>query len=181
MYKTVIMILTRYLYPKHNVIYSLYVSLALSDLKQSLFWAYELYFSGFRTETVELLSKIWEEYYMSNRRFQSWLSKIVEKWTQNMQPEIVATIIENMIRREPDFVKFREKIPNLVGVVANDQTYITTNIYMIVKTTPPEYETKLAEYNGGWKLPKMVCQYISYYDPTTPPIQIHDYIENWLY
>ena len=48
------MILTRYLYPKHNVIYSLHVALFINEKDMANFWAYELYYSGFRTETIDL-------------------------------------------------------------------------------------------------------------------------------
>lgn len=173
------MILTRYLYPKHNVIYSLYVSLAFADFKQSLFWAYELYFSGFRTEVVDLLMQIWEEYYIANPWFQTRMAKEVDKWRQDMQPEIVATMVKNMICREPDMAKFREKIPELP--IPTPQKYTQKSMFIVIKHTPPEYETKLEAYGAGWKLPRLVCQYISYCDPAAPPIQIRDYSDRWLY
>jgi len=178
------MILTRYLYPKHNVIYSLYVSLAMADLQQSLFWAYELYYSGFRTETVELLLQIYDSYYATEPvkpAFQKWLTKIVEQWRQDMQPEIVATIVGNMIRREPDISKFREKIPELV--LPTPTTYIQKPVFVVSKQAPPQYYTKLAEYAKGWKLPRMVCQYVSYSDPMEQPIELADYVDDnkWLY
>lgn len=179
------MIFTRYLYPKHNVIYSLYVSLALADAPQSLFWAYELYFSGFRTETVELLLQIYEDYYANEpikSTFQKWLTKIVEKWRQNMQPDIVDTIIQNMIRREPDFFKIREKIPDLGWLVTNESgiIYLQKPIFVISKETPAQYHTQPAEYTKAWKLPRFVCQYVSYIDSSSEPIKLADY-ENWLY
>lgn len=178
------MILTRYLYQKHNVIYSLYVSLALADLQQSLFWAYELYYSGFRTETVELLLDIYTNYYAIEPikpSFQKWLTKIVEQWRQDMKPEIVATIVGNMIRREPDAEKFREKIPDLVFPVP--PTYIQKPVFVISKQAPTQYYTKLAEYSKGWKLPRIACQYVSYSDPMERPIKLADYVDDnqWLY
>jgi len=180
------MILTRYLYPKHNVIYSLYVSLALADIQQTLFWAYELYYSGFRMETVELLQEIYIKFYKEETVkpiFQKWLAKIVEQWRQDMQPEIVATIVGNMIRREPDIEKFRQKIPNLVfpKVEGSMPIYLQKPIFVISKQIPIQYNTKLAEYTKGWKLPRMVCQYISYNDPNFPYINIVDFTDKWLY
>ena len=40
------MILTRYLYKKSQVEYSLFISLLNRDCNEALFWTYELYFSG---------------------------------------------------------------------------------------------------------------------------------------
>ena len=180
------MILTRYLYPKHNVIYSLYVSLALADAPQSLFWAYELYFSGFRTETVELLSEIYTNYYVNEPikpAFQKWLTKQSDKWRQDMQPEIVVTIIQNMIRREPDFSNFCKKIPDLEWLVANRSggtIYVQKPIFVISKETPAQYHTQPAEYTKAWKLPRFVCQYMIYKDDSYEPIKLA-YYENWLY
>ena len=173
------MILTRYLYPKHNVIYSLYVSLALADLQQSLYWAYELYFSGFRTETVDLVFQIYEDFYIRDAPMRAWFSKVVEQWRQDMQPEIIGTLVENMIRREPDFAKFREKIPNVLEPNCNI-VYLKKPIYICWKETPQQYQTKLALYAQGWKFPREVCQYVSYCDPTQPILTIGDY-DNWLY
>ena len=52
------MILTRYLYPKENVEYSFKIALFEGNHEQSLFWTYELYFSGFKQETLELFRDV---------------------------------------------------------------------------------------------------------------------------
>jgi hypothetical protein len=176
------MILTRYLYPKHNVIYSLYVSFLLVDKDQANFWAYELYFSGFRTETIELLIQIYNDFYMEEPIkpiFQKWLIKIYEKWQKDMTPDVVSTIIENMIRREPNYSKFQQKI----GYQTTPQKsikYIQKPIFVMIKDTPPQYQTKFADISKGWKLPRLVCEYQSYSDPNMPMITITDY-DNWIY
>ena len=50
-----IMIFTRYLYYKPNVIGSLFISIAENNIEESLFWGYELYYSGFVNELLEYL------------------------------------------------------------------------------------------------------------------------------
>lgn len=179
------MIFTRYLYPKHNVIYSLYVSLAIADSDQANFWAYELYFSGFRSETVDLLLTIYENYYKQDMKLQKWLQIKVNEWKQDMsKPEIVITIIQNIIRREPIFEKFLEKVPGLgaEGAPLPHSVPKTSQktCYISYKTIPPQYNTQLAVYTGGWKLPRQVCQYRSTRDPTEPELNITNY-DNWLY
>ena len=70
------MILTRYLYKKSQVEYSLFISLLNSDCNEALFWTYELYFSGFKTETFLLLIKY---YYMLYGAFYVCLEKFVQR------------------------------------------------------------------------------------------------------
>ena len=49
------MILTRYLYFKDDVLCSLFFSILNKEKDEALFWAYELYYSGYEEETVEYL------------------------------------------------------------------------------------------------------------------------------
>ena len=56
-------IFTRYLYLKDEVEIALLASL-LNKKDDALFWAFELYFSGFESELIEILWKIYE-----NKRF----------------------------------------------------------------------------------------------------------------
>ena len=54
------MILTRYIYDKDNLQYSILLALLKKDREQVKFWTYELYYSGFKMEAFHLL---WELYY----------------------------------------------------------------------------------------------------------------------
>ena len=56
-------ILTRYLYSYMEVKQSLFLSILKKDFKQSLFWGYELYFSGFQEETFDYFIKMIDEVY----------------------------------------------------------------------------------------------------------------------
>jgi hypothetical protein len=60
------LIFTRYLYPQSDVKQSLLLSLLERNSKEALFWAYELYYSGFEDETFTYLSNIYESYYKSD-------------------------------------------------------------------------------------------------------------------
>ena len=50
--------LTRYLYSRIEVKQSLFISLLQKDISQSLFWGYELYYSGFQEETFDFMKSI---------------------------------------------------------------------------------------------------------------------------
>ena len=56
-------ILTRYLYDKEQAEFSLLVSMLCCDRDQAKFWAYELYYSGFKYETVSYLLKLFYQLY----------------------------------------------------------------------------------------------------------------------
>ena len=49
---------TRYLYPKIYVKISLLISLLNHNYDESLFWTYELYYSGFEDEIFDYIFKI---------------------------------------------------------------------------------------------------------------------------
>ena len=164
------MILTRYLYPKNNAVYSLHIAIInQQDIQEANFWAYELYYSGFRAETIELLIDIYDYYFKQEPvkpALQKWLSKKYTEWQSDMtQDHIIASIIENIFKRQPE------------GAPENPRTQ--TPIFIVAKE--PKFPTILAEYTKGWKLPQKVCAYACYREPnSTPPLNIDDFTQNWI-
>uniref|UniRef100_A0A6C0IHC9 Uncharacterized protein n=1 Tax=viral metagenome TaxID=1070528 RepID=A0A6C0IHC9_9ZZZZ len=66
---------TRYLYELEEVKIALMISL-LNKSEEALFWAYELYYSGYKEELVSLIWKIYYEFYSSlNPSFEVYLLK----------------------------------------------------------------------------------------------------------
>ena len=73
-------ILTRYLYLKDEVKLALLVSL-LTKNPVSIFWAYELYYSGFELELFELIWQIYFDFYATlNFSFKDYLIKKQKDW-----------------------------------------------------------------------------------------------------
>lgn len=73
---------TRYLYIKDEVHLALLVSI-LNKSEKSLFWAYELYYSGFHSELFGLLWKIYFDfYYMLNPGFYKYFIKKQKEWSK---------------------------------------------------------------------------------------------------
>jgi hypothetical protein len=86
------MILTRYLYNKNDVFIVLLVSLLEKDKERTLFWAFELYHSGFEIEVFEFLLKIYREYYEKyNPKFKRYF---LDKYNQWRSVKNYMTIIE---------------------------------------------------------------------------------------
>lgn len=73
---------TRYLYIKDEVHLALLVSI-LNKSEKSLFWAYELYYSGFHSELFNLLWKIYFDfYYTLNPGFYKYFIKKQKEWSK---------------------------------------------------------------------------------------------------
>jgi len=127
------MTLTRYLYNKSHVEYSLFLSLLNRDREQAKFWIYELYHSGFKRECFAL---VWKLYYQLYAGFFVNLEELLKRQTlewmeDNSRDWTIGTIVENMARREPCiefrrmFTKDRSAPPGLdayVTQILEDET-----------------------------------------------------------
>ena len=97
------MIFTRYLYLQDEVKIALMVSL-LNKNNASIFWAYELYYSGFEKELFELLWKIYYAfYYTLNPAFQQYFIKKHKDWLKMNasieRDKIICIIVNNLLIR----------------------------------------------------------------------------------
>jgi hypothetical protein len=98
---------TRYLYIKDEVKVALLISI-LHKSDDALFWAYELYYSGFVKELFTLLWSIYYNFFAStNPMFESYFLNcereyfacLTEKGIDNCDHTIVSVIIQNLIIR----------------------------------------------------------------------------------
>ena len=97
------MIFTRYLYLQDEVKIALMVSL-LNKSNASIFWAYELYYSGFENELFRLLWKIYYAfYYTLNPAFQQYFIKKHKDWLKMgasiERDKIICIIVNNLLIR----------------------------------------------------------------------------------
>ena len=92
-------IFTRYLYYKNHVVLSLLKSLLEQEIKKAIFWAYELYFSGFQTELFSIILIIYNIFYESenSEKMTTFIESKIEEWKNNkFKHHLVATIIHTM-------------------------------------------------------------------------------------
>jgi hypothetical protein len=69
------LVFTQYLYIKEEVILALLVSI-LNKSDKAIFWAYELYYSGFKYELLNLIWKIYYDFFATlNPAYESYLFK----------------------------------------------------------------------------------------------------------
>jgi len=91
---------TRYLYIKEEVIAALL--LALLDKREdcALFWAYELYYSGFQTDTFAFLWSVYYDFYATlNPTFEQFFLSTHKEWIKSNDPCAFASIIINLCIR----------------------------------------------------------------------------------
>jgi len=94
---------TRYLYIKDEVHFALLVSI-LNKSEKSLFWAYELYYSGFHSELFSFLWKIYFDfYYTLNPGFYKYFIKKQKEWTKAADSlekhKMIGVIVNNLLIR----------------------------------------------------------------------------------
>lgn len=97
------MIFTRYLYEKSYVEYSLFLALLKQNTHEALFWAFELYFSGFQEDAFAL---IWKYYYSMYAAFHVRLEKFLlrktHKWLENTDDySIFGSIVITLASKQP--------------------------------------------------------------------------------
>lgn len=139
-------IFTRYLYLKDEVEISLL--LALLDKKEdALFWAYELYYSGFQKNLFDLLFKYYYEFYYSlNPNFEDFITTkynlFFQSKDENEKNKIIAILVNNLLLRPYNLDLFicihcktelenidiktelkRENYNNIVQFILNENEY----------------------------------------------------------
>ena len=96
--------LTRYLYPKELVKASLVWAIIDQKVDETLFWGYELYYSGFRKETFDLIISVYVMYFKEKYPlFKPYLCRQLEKWysqEENTTKKFIShdTIIGSILR-----------------------------------------------------------------------------------
>ena len=95
-------VFTRYLYIKDEVKIALLISL-LNKSKNALFWAYELFWSGFQIELLSHLFKIYYDFFATvNPTFELYLNKKKTIYLSELdkREKIVAYIVNNLLIRD---------------------------------------------------------------------------------
>jgi hypothetical protein len=95
------MILTRYLYDKAKVEVSLRSAIIKQEYNQAVFWAYELYYSGFQQEVLDQLQEIYNHLFAKNHPRMGMYIRLKRKQFEKF-PELVATIIKNLTMKNPE-------------------------------------------------------------------------------
>ena len=91
------LVFTRYLYIKDEVKTALLMSI-LNKSDDAIFWAYELYYSGFKNELIEFIWKIYYDFFATlNPSFAVYLSKKLDQ--DVVEDRLISSIIQNLLIR----------------------------------------------------------------------------------
>jgi hypothetical protein len=156
-------IFTRYLYSKEEVGQSLLMSLLDHNYKEALYWGYELYFSGFRKESIDFVMMIYDEMYV-NVNTVEFTKFIREKAKDIDNNQTIGVIIRNMALREYQIDTFLEKHfavkcdkfiyePKPVKILIQK---IDVEPYMTLVSSPPEKARNLLKRAYKYKIRKNV-------------------------
>lgn len=155
--------LTRYLYIHTDVEYTLrtrFDNPATSSTDEVIYWAYELYFSGYVVETVEILSSIYNQYFSHTQgtKFQRVLTELIEDDTKS---EVIGTIAYNLFV----FVKYRK------GLCAKPKLWVNYR------------KCNIAKFCNKF-LSKSDLSHVRRYRISPNPVQLYNKTvnsENWVY
>jgi len=90
------LVFTRYLYIKDEVKIALLLSI-LNKSDDAIFWAYELYYSGFKYELIDFIWQIYYDFFATlNPSFAAYLAK---KLSKGLEDRLISSIIQNLLIR----------------------------------------------------------------------------------
>ena len=95
------LVFTRYLYVKDEVRIALLVSI-LNKSDDAIFWAYELYYSGFKYELLNLLWKIYYDFFSTlNPSYEQYLLKKHKEILMNNSNDdsVISSIVQDFLFR----------------------------------------------------------------------------------
>ncbi len=183
-------ILTRYLYIKEDVLVSIMMSLLNRDIKQTMFWICEMYYSGFEEELGRYIIAIYNEFYHSNNpKLESFLYKMLGRIMEGAH--IAATMAMNLMPKPRTYTVRDFDTPKTNTELNQNETRI------IIHVTPEsllKYDT-IIQTNGlsARKILKQGCLYStcktmmgllqsSHNDISIDELsKIHRTDEHWLY
>jgi hypothetical protein len=185
------LIFTRYLYSKEDVVRSLFVALLNKEPDEALFWAYELYYSGFQQEMMEIVIRIFHEIYESrnSKQFCEFIITHYGKWLENPEDDtILGTIVWNLTKSAYDLTQFIENYFTIKLNIMRTNEPKKRKLRLIFKEIDIEkYKTVHTSGPGkAWKILPQVYKYEIHPEIRTL-FQItnidfrKEYCENWLF
>jgi hypothetical protein len=154
------LVFTQYLYIKEEVRLALLVSI-LNKSNDAIFWAYELYYSGFKYELLNLIWRIYYDFFATlNPAYESYLLKKHKELLSDDQPNerIISSIINDLL-----FRPFNSDVFMLRNVC---ETFIIEINYNEITNTLKQWIT-----NNDFR---SIAQWVLNVNKSIPPQEIYD-------
>ena len=117
-------IFTRYLYEKTQVEESLLESMLEKQREESIFWAYELYHSGYKQETWQFVMNIYLQYYanvISNQKYKLQLEKYYIDWLHSRMDCLLGTVVGTLAHWDNEKTTNNEKKRQFIILYKEDR------------------------------------------------------------
>ena len=155
------LVLTRYLYSKTEVEQSLLLALLEHNMAESKFWAYELYFSGFKTDIFEYIMRTFDFFYKKeNKSLENFIIKTTEEWQQDQTKDyLLGTIVGTLATRN---YRIDDFISTFYGVKCFHIPKPPPKKKFIIKLKPEDidaYRTVEMSRTKNWQLLSIACKY----------------------
>ena len=188
---SVSVVLTRYLYLKNNVQNGLIWAILDQQKEEALFWAYELYHSGFQKETLELLLQFAEIFLQENHATLLTIFHQANAENSTNHESLVGNMVLTLIHHPPSFSHLLRGRPARHIPPSND-------VYMTINETDRDmYRTKEALPSKAWKqlrsvlypskvttitdVPQSLLQKLSLLLPVPHHYDRQKFLDTWLY
>lgn len=172
------LILTRYLYNKDKIAPALTNAILKHNIEESLFWAFELFYSGFNTEVFYILGMIYRMYYETgNPNLVDFIRQLVDK-SESIYPldHVLLNIVLNLVCRECNPIK---ESPLRIWVSLDElPKYIEK--YANIIESPPCISTQILSAACKYSLLSSADDTDSVNQPNDV-IQSENYKNYWLY
>ena len=193
---------TRYLYEKTEVLHSLLFALLNHNRNEALFWAYELYFSGFEMELAQWIRWIYATFYS---QVDTWFYEFMEINLRRLETLpieeerncLVGTVISNLAHRAYDIQAFASQYMNLVfeyqtPEVRNHRIYIQfrprdlakymTHTFENPHSSPRAYFKTVSDYPSRKPESLFLRKYVYASNENAVKEDTREpYLYNWLY
>ena len=154
--------LTRFLYIKEEVLLSLLISILEKDYDQSLFWASELYYSGYEKETMEYIDTLYTTFFRSQNPK---LDRIV-KWAltkYNKGIHMVASVLLNLTSKPRKYTLQDFATKNADPEILENAHNQEKNVLIFSEVKDAEkYKFNEVEHIQNRNILKHVCKYSTY-------------------
>lgn len=188
------LIFTRYLYSKEDVMHSLFISILNKNKDEALFWAYELYYSGFETDVMNFVLHIFNHIYEKccPSHFTQFMNDQYYTWCQAYENSVVkdtllGTMIWNLLQYDYDLTQFLDDYFQIKRNIIRIPVSTKRRLRLIMTEHDIEkYKSLCGEPNQNWLILKHVYKYAAHKEynqlfKTTNIDFKKEYLEQWLY
>ena len=179
---------TRYLYPMVEVKQSLLLSLLDHNYDESLFWAYEMYYSGFEKEVFDYIYTIYDDFYeIKNASLKKYINTVIENWEQSKQDWLIGSIVMTLCSRYYSLENFVCKFFKVKCEQKQSETKKLKFIINLKECDIEKYKTKICEQHKAYKVLSEACKYplrkniVKLFETFIPPNVKELYWYHWLY